>query len=65
MDVVYGLIGAWLSGVYLIPRVYKLGRRHRFTTFPQLFQYFYGNKVALVAGIISAIGYLDLPVHKS
>lgn len=53
-----GLIGAWLSGVYLIPKVYKLGRRLRFTTFPQLFQYFYGNKVALVAGIISAIGYL-------
>lgn len=53
-----GLVGAWLSAVLLIPKVYRLGRRHRFTTFPQLFGHYYGGKVALAAGIISAIGYI-------
>lgn len=53
-----GLLGAWLSAVILIPRVHLLGDSHRFTTFPQLFSLFYNRNVALVAGIISAIGYL-------
>ena len=53
-----GLIGAWLSAVILIPKVYTLGVSNRFTTFPQLFAHFYNGKVALAAGIISAIGYL-------
>ncbi|MGI8893873.1 MAG: sodium:solute symporter family protein [Bacteroidia bacterium] len=53
-----GLIGAWLSAVVLIPKVYSLGENHRLTTFPQLFGHFYNGKVALVAGFISAIGYL-------
>lgn len=53
-----GLIGAWLSAVILIPKVYKLGFKHQFTTLPQLFNHFYNKKVALLAGVISAIGYL-------
>jgi SSS family solute:Na+ symporter len=53
-----GLIGAWLSAVLLIPKVYKLGYSLKLTTFPQLFGHYYNAKVALVAGIISAIGYL-------
>ncbi len=53
-----GLVGAWLSAVFLIPRVNKLSREMNWFTFPQMFQYFYNGKVALVAGIISAIGYL-------
>ncbi|HNQ60752.1 MAG TPA: sodium:solute symporter family protein [Bacteroidia bacterium] len=53
-----GLIGAWLSAVLLIPKVYKLGHEKKLTTFPQLFNHYYNPKVALVAGIISAIGYL-------
>jgi SSS family solute:Na+ symporter len=53
-----GLIGAWLSAVFLIPRVNALSRKMRWFTFPQMFQHFYNGKVALVAGIISAIGYL-------
>ncbi len=53
-----GLIGAWLSAVLLIPRVYKMGHEKKLTTFPQLFHHYYNAKVALLAGIISAIGYL-------
>ncbi|PKQ63829.1 sodium:solute symporter [Labilibaculum filiforme] len=53
-----GLIGAWLSAVVLIPIVSKLSVKHQFFTFPQLFEHFYNGKVALIAGIISAIGYI-------
>ncbi|MDF1547525.1 MAG: sodium:solute symporter family protein [Bacteroidales bacterium] len=53
-----GLIGAWLSAVVLIPIISKLSVKHKFFTFPQIFSHFYNNKVALVAGIISAIGYI-------
>ena len=53
-----GLIGAWLAAVLLIPKVYELGKKHQFFTFPQLFENLFNKKVALVAGVISAIGYL-------
>lgn len=53
-----GLIGAWLSAVVLIPIVSKLSDKHKFLTFPQIFEHFYGAKTALIAGIISAIGYI-------
>ena len=53
-----GLVGAWLSAVLLIPRVWKLGHEHRLSTFPDVLAHHYGARVALVAGIISAIGYL-------
>lgn len=53
-----GLIGAWLSAVLLIPKVSKLGHQHKFFTFPQIFNHFYTPKVALLAGVISAIGYI-------
>lgn len=53
-----GLVGAWLSAVVLIPVISKLSCKHKFFTFPQIFEHFYNQKVALVAGIISAIGYI-------
>lgn len=53
-----GLLGAWISGVWLIPKIYDLGLRNRFTTFPQVLSYFYDSKTARLAGIISLIGYL-------
>ncbi len=53
-----GLIGAWLSAVVLIPVISKLSSKHKFFTFPQVFEHFYNNKVAFIAGIISAIGYI-------
>ena len=53
-----GLIGAWLSAVFLIPKVVKLGNLHGFLTFPEFLKHSYGATVAMVAGIISFIGYL-------
>ncbi|WP_026704220.1 sodium:solute symporter family protein [Flavobacterium soli] len=53
-----GLLGAWLSAVFLIPKISKLGFEKKFFTFPQIFGHFYSTKVALMAGIISAIGYI-------
>lgn len=53
-----GLIGAWLSAVLLIPKVIKAGHQFNLLTFPELLKRSYGKKVALVAGVISFIGYL-------
>ncbi|MFO7874674.1 MAG: sodium:solute symporter family protein [Bacteroidales bacterium] len=53
-----GLIGAWLSAVLLIPRVKQLEQTKTFYTFPQFLGSFYSPGVALLAGIISGIGYL-------
>lgn len=53
-----GLIGAWLAAAFLIPKVFDLGRRIDLFTFPQVFKHLYGKNVALVAALISAIGYL-------
>ena len=53
-----GLIGAWITSAILIPRVFSLGYKFKFLTFPQIFSLFYNPRVVLLAGIISAIGYL-------
>ena len=53
-----GLMGAWLSAVVLIPKVKRLSDRYNMLTFPQIFEHFFNWRVALLAGIISAIGYI-------
>lgn len=52
-----GLLGAWLAAVFLIPKVKDDPAFARFLTFPEVFGHYYGARVALVAGIISAVGY--------
>ncbi|HTO15947.1 MAG TPA: sodium:solute symporter family protein [Edaphocola sp.] len=54
-----GLIGAWLSAVFLIPLVYKWQKKRgsHFLTMPQVFGFLYNRKVAIVAAIIVIIGY--------
>ncbi|WP_017730417.1 sodium:solute symporter family protein [Nafulsella turpanensis] len=59
-----GLIGAWLSAVLLIPTISRLSREFRWLTFPQIFEHFYNGRVALLAGIISAIGYLGFTASQ-
>ena len=44
--------------LFLIPKAGKLSSKLKIYTFPQLFEYFYSPRVALLAGIISAIGYI-------
>lgn len=53
-----GLIGAWISAVILIPKIHPIGKEIKLFTFPQLFGHFFNKRVALAAGIISAIGYV-------
>lgn len=53
-----GLIGAWLSAIFLIPRIYPLAKKHNFLSFPEVLNHYYNGKVALIAGIISLIGYI-------
>ncbi len=53
-----GLLGAWLSAVFLIPKIYPIAKKHKFLTFPETLAYYYNKKVAFVAGIISFIGYV-------
>src|SRR5690554_2144040 len=53
-----GLIGAWLSAVLLIPVVSDLARKKGFLSFPQFLEFMFDKRVALIAGLISAIGYL-------
>lgn len=52
-----GFIGAWLAAVLLIPKVKRNSFFDTAYTFPQVFEYFFNSKVALLAGIISAVGY--------
>lgn len=53
-----GLLGAWLAAVLLIPRIKNLSTREGFFTMPEVFRHFYDGRVAFLAGIISAIGYV-------
>jgi len=52
-----GLIGAWLAAVFLIPVVRGNPAFDKFHTMPQIYEFFYNKKVAILAAIISAIGY--------
>lgn len=53
-----GIVGAWISAIFLIPIIYPVARKHNFLSFPEILKHFYNKKVALVAGIISLIGYI-------
>ncbi len=53
-----GIIGAWVSAVVLIPRIYPLAEKHQFLSFPEVLNHYYNGKVALLAGLISLIGYI-------
>ena len=53
-----GLIGAWMASAWLIPKVYGLTAFKQMTTLPQIFDAFYGKRVAILAGIITTVSYL-------
>ena len=53
-----GIIGAWISAIVLIPRIYPLAKKNNFLSFPEVLNHYYNGKVAIIAGIISLIGYI-------
>lgn len=59
-----GLVGAWLSAVFLIPKVFNMAREKKLLSFPQILNEHYGKRVAFLAGIISAIGYIGFSASQ-
>ncbi|MBI9019123.1 MAG: sodium:solute symporter family protein [Phycisphaerae bacterium] len=53
-----GLVGAWLSAVFIIPRIKSIDAVNKFMTYPDFLRYRYNSKVALSAAVISGVGYL-------
>ena len=53
-----GLVGAWLSAVFVVPLLKPLGDRERFLTYPDFLRNRFDNRVALLAALISGLGYL-------
>ncbi len=52
-----GLLGAWLTAVFIIPRVKAVDRKLGLMTYPDLLRHRYGRSVALAAAVVSALGY--------
>lgn len=53
-----GLAGAWLSAVFVIPRIKAIDKKHALYTYPDFLRLRYNGGVALCAAIISAVGYM-------
>lgn len=53
-----GLLGAWLSAVFIIPKIKTLDLQEGFLTYPEFLKFRYNGRVAAVAALISGIGYV-------
>jgi SSS family solute:Na+ symporter len=53
-----GLVGAWVSAVLIIPRIKRIDRAQSMLTYPDFLRYRYDGRVALLAALISGIGYM-------
>lgn len=53
-----GLLGAWLTAVLIIPKLKRLDEREAMLTFPDFLRFRYDGTVAMVAAVISGLGYM-------
>lgn len=53
-----GLVGAWMVAVLVIPIIKQVDTKQGLLTFPDFLRLTYNEKVAALAALISAIGYL-------
>ncbi len=53
-----GLIGAWMSAIFIIPKIKRIDKKHGMLTYPDFMRHRFGNGVALIAALISGIGYM-------
>lgn len=53
-----GLVGAWLSAVFLIPIIKRLDVKHNMITYPDFLRHRYGRWVAAFAALVSGLGYM-------
>lgn len=52
-----GLLGALLAAVWVVPRIKYWETGNRFMTYPDLLKFRFGKKTALLAAVVSLIGY--------
>ncbi len=52
-----GLVGAWLAAVLLVPKVKTVGATYRHRSYPDFLAHRFGGPTAIVAALVSAIGY--------
>ncbi len=53
-----GLVGAWMSAVFIIPKIKKMDAHHKMFTYPDFLRTRFNDRVAFLAAIISGVGYL-------
>lgn len=53
-----GLVGAWLTAVFIIPRIKGPDLAQKMLTYPDFLRWRYDGRVAALAAVISAVGYL-------
>lgn len=53
-----GLVGAWLCAVFIIPKIKIIDSGNSFLTYPDFLRFRYNHTVAIIAALISGIGYL-------
>ncbi len=53
-----GLVGAWMAAVLTVPKLKKMDMHAGFLTYPDFLKSKYNSTVAIVAAVISGIGYL-------
>ena len=53
-----GLVGAWMAAVFIIPHVKRMDMEEGMLTYPDFLRRRFGGKVALLAALISGIGYM-------
>lgn len=53
-----GLVGAWLAAVLVVPKIKRLDEKFGMLTFPDFLRHKFGERIALPAALISAVGYL-------
>jgi len=53
-----GLVGAWVTAVFIIPRIKAIDAEHSMFTYPDFLRFRFDDRVALLAAVISGLGYL-------
>jgi len=53
-----GLLGAWFTALFIIPKIKAVDSKHLMLTYPDFLRFRYNDKVALLAAVISGIGYM-------
>jgi len=53
-----GLIGAWFTALFIIPKIKSVDAKHQMLTYPDFLRFRYNDRVALLAAVISGIGYM-------